>query len=203
MWREVFVFLFLLAVSSAAIAQDAVHHCVSASGSPVFTDQPCSSLQSTPATTAGAASTSPSPLPSTCPQSAQVLKQRVGDAFEKRDANALAALMQWRGFDQHEGVTDVRRLMTLVRHPLVSIEISNAPSADHWPWEGAPLSGAGRGAEQTLAIQTGMSETGVGARTVFDILDDSGCMWLAPRGTSEQVHTGGTMSRWLPGPDDS
>ncbi len=178
MWRGVFLFLLLMTTSSTALAQNTIHHCVSASGAPVFTDQPCANLDATPAATTDDTHAAPSPLPLTCAQTVKALQQRVVDAFERHDANALAALMQWRGIHQRQGVADVTRLMTLVHQPLASIATQTDDPPDQWPWSDAPVPATSPA--RVLIVQTGMSDTGMGGRTIFDIIDDSGCMWLAP-----------------------
>lgn len=174
MWRMI-PLLLLLALAPGAHAQDVIRHCVSPGGTPVFTDQPCAQVHAIPAAPDG---TPAAPLP-TCPQTADALKSRVANAFLARDANALAGLMQWRGYGQGEGVADVRRLMQLVRQPLVSLQVV----ADGIPGEASRAAGspASSGAQpDVLVVRTAADATAPGERRDFALVGDSGCLWLAP-----------------------
>lgn len=119
--------LMLLAVSSACAAQTVIHHCISADGTPLFTDQPCDSLDATPvAKTTIPDTASRSPLaphaptgPKHCPLDIPTLKARVAAAFKTRDANALAGLMLWRGYHDRGATHTVKQLAQLMQWPFL------------------------------------------------------------------------------------
>lgn len=169
MWRP-FLFLLLLAAAPSVFAQTVIRHCVSSSGTPVFTDQPCAQMHALPAAPSAGA-TQPLQM---CPRSADDLKERVAAAFRAHNANALAGLMQWRGYGQVEGVDDVRRLQRLVDQPLLGLDVQDDPM----PPAPAVSAGPAPPAPRTLVVNTG--EAPDGRSNDFPLVDDGGCLWLAP-----------------------
>ena len=162
--------LTLCTLATTAQAQDTINHCVDARGNPVFTDQPCSSLQATPvqAPPPGAsASVAPPavnmPLQS-CASTATELRQRVIDAFAARDPNRLAGLMLWHGYGSHSAVDDLRTLAQLVRQPLLEIHFDNEPA------EGSTAPSPPANA---LDVRTDS-----GNDVSFAITRQAGCLWL-------------------------
>jgi hypothetical protein len=160
------VLLMLLALAATqARAQTPIRHCVGADGSPVFTDQPCASVQATPAPAASVAGRPAPPLhpPAlTCAANLDQLRQAAVDAFASADANQLAGLMLWSGYREHTAVADIRALAALMRRPLLGIEVP-----------------AGDGDATQLVVRTVDADGGGGTdETRFPIERHSGCLWL-------------------------
>lgn len=126
--------LCLIARAGVAPAQTTIHHCVAGDGTPVFTDQPCSSLGATSVTPAapgapGHASSGISFALIGCPADTQQLKSRISQAFAAHDANALAGLMLWHGYGRAAVHSYLRRLRALVDEPLMGIDGGSPPPA--------------------------------------------------------------------------
>ncbi|HEX7339042.1 MAG TPA: DUF4124 domain-containing protein, partial [Rhodanobacteraceae bacterium] len=117
--RKLLAFLPLIAAlmsggTASAQTQTAIHHCVGANGTPVFTDRSCASLDAQPAGTAEAAQPHG---PKWCPRDRHALRERIAAAFRHHDANALAGLMLWRGYDARDAMATLDRLARLVALP--------------------------------------------------------------------------------------
>lgn len=161
--RVALLMLFALAMAPVR-AQTPIRHCVGADGSPVFTDQPCASVQATPApATSVAAPASAVTQPAvTCAADLDDLRQAVVDAFASGDANRLAGLMLWAGYRQHAAVADIRALAALMRRPLLGIDVP-----------------AGDDASPQLVVRTvGGDGDGGTDETRFPIARHAGCLWL-------------------------
>lgn len=180
------VFLFVLAGMAPAAAQTVIHRCVGANGNPIFADQPCATLDATPVTRSPAAPPAAGPpAPMTlCASNASELKRVVIEAFAKRDANRLAAVMLWGGYGTHAAVADIRALHDIMHQPLLSVrtEPAGAGGGD-LP---APPSSSAPGRESipaTLIVDTGAGEDPDGVRALrFDVLERAGCLWLRSAG---------------------
>jgi hypothetical protein len=158
--------LLLLSLAAfCARAQTPIHRCIGADGQPVFTDQPCASLQATPAASASIAPPSLRPPAVTCAADADALRQAVIDAFADGDANRLAGLMLWAGYRKRAAVADIRALAALMQRPLLGIEL--AGTADD-PAAGTPA----------LVVRTVATDGSGGEETRFAIETHSGCLWL-------------------------
>jgi hypothetical protein len=157
--------LLLLSLAAfGARAQTPIHRCIGTDGQPVFTDQPCASLQATPAPP------SLHPPAVTCAADADALRQAAIDAFADGDANRLAGLMLWAGYGQHAAVADIRALAALMRRPLLGIEL--AGPADDPTAADAPA----------LVVRTVATDGSGGSNeTRFAIEPHSGCLWLRPK----------------------
>lgn len=161
--------LLLVAAVLPVHAQAPIYHCIAADGHPVFTDQPCASLQATPAPASTAIGDAPSlrPPATTCAADLETLRAAVIDAFAHGDANRLAGLMLWPGYGEHTAVDDIRALAALMRRPLVGIDL--------------PYDESG-GAAAELVVRTvpeeGSDEDG---ETRFAIEPRAGCLWLRQR----------------------
>ncbi|BFI94802.1 MAG: hypothetical protein RSP_03120 [Rhodanobacter sp.] len=164
----VLLLLTLCVLAATARAQDAIHHCVDAHGNPVFTDQPCASLQATPvqAPPSAASATAPgAPVPlQHCAATAAELRKRVIGAFAARDPNRLAGLMLWRGYGGSSTVGDLRALAQLVRQPLLEIHFDNAPD--------------GAAATPSVPMETLQLRTDGGDQANFAVVQQAGCLWL-------------------------
>jgi hypothetical protein len=184
------MFLSLMLGAPALQAQTAIHRCVAANGTPVFTDQPCSSLDATQAaTTATGATRSAAPADGICPATPAALKARVANAFNAGDANALAGLMLWQGYGRGAAMADMRRLQSLVREPLLGFgeaadadDDADAPPA--WPPfadNADARSDSGDEDANTLTLRFGgVGDAGSGREARFGIVPRAGCLWLQP-----------------------
>ena len=187
--------LLLLARVAPALAQTDIHHCIGANGGAVFTDQPCSALNATPVSpAAAAASTSPltaplmtAPLPVLCAASADELRQSVIDAFAGRDTIRLGGLILWDGYGRGAALTDMRSLMTLMKQPLLEVEIpqhratSTPPDDDPFadPFADPTSAPPTPPPMDQLVLHTASHGSGDAASTWrFDIVRQAGCLWL-------------------------
>lgn len=170
--------LLLLSAAPACLAQSAVHHCVSAHGTPVFTDQPCDSVQSQrvgarPARTGHA-----------CPATREALRQRVADAFARHDANALAGLMLWQGYADIDAVREVARLKRLMRRPL--LDVADTDLADtSTTGSTSPPAVSGPSVPQPrvtgeLWVRLSGVPDGDDSPLRFTVEARAGCLWLRP-----------------------
>lgn len=146
--------ILLLALSHAPAARAAgpqtggIHHCVDASGHPVFTDRRCADMQAVPApttpspsssapmvvsTSGGAPSVPLAPLPVLCASSREQLRQQLVDSFAARDANRLAGLMLWRGYGKRGVVSSIESLARLMKRPLLDVAIGDGQDAGSPP----------------------------------------------------------------------
>lgn len=192
-----YVLFTLLALGAPALqAQTAIHRCVAANGTPVFTDQPCNSLGATRAATAAGGSTQAAAPDGICPATPAMLKARVADAFNAGDANALAGLMLWQGYGRGAAMADMRRLQSLVREPLVGFgDTTDAgddtdalppwpPFADNVGTDAGSGHDSGAGNDDgadTLTVRLGGATNDGSAREArFSIVPHAGCLWLQP-----------------------
>lgn len=178
--------LMLLAVPAAA--QTAIHRCIGANGSPVFTDQPCAALNATPVNPPTRAVDDAGMVapPTLCAADRQALRQAVIDAFAERDANRLAGLMLWSGYGHAAAVADIRSLAALMRQPLLDIDPGSDPTparpasadtlddpfATHTPPAPPPAS------HQLVLHTAGNDGSGTPHERRFDIVRRAGCLWL-------------------------
>jgi hypothetical protein len=168
--------LLLLSLAFAAHAQADVHRCIGADGQPVFTDQPCSTMQATPMPRRSLGN-SHLVVRGICPTTAADLQQRIGTAFLSHNANRLASLMQWRGYDQSSALAVMRQLDELVNAPLQGID----EGFDEFSTPPAPASSIDtQSIVPTLTLRLGASADAPARRITFQILDRAGCLWLLP-----------------------
>ena len=180
------LWLLLLAAAVPVQAQNPIHHCIGAHGNPVFTDQPCASLDATPVGAAPPSARDDSappdaPPPLLCAATTAQLRQSVIDAFAQRDANRMAGLMLWDGYGHGAAVADIRSLALLMRRPLLDLQPSGGATTDPPP-AGAASSGAAPDAAATgaqLRLQlAGTDASGSPHELRFDIVRRAGCLWL-------------------------
>jgi hypothetical protein len=178
------LWIVLLAWAAPAAAQNPIHRCIGANGSPVFTDQPCSAMQ---ATSVNATAHSPDstalagPPPITCAADVAELRKSVIDAFANHDANRLAGLMLWGGYGRGAAVADIRSLAATMRHPLLDLGPADEPApatsqAD--PFAPAASSTVPAPARQLVLHVGGSDSDGAPHELHFDIVRRSGCLWL-------------------------
>jgi len=175
--------LLFAALPAAASAQTAIHHCIGRSGNPVFTDQPCATMQASPVraspTPEGAPPAAP---PMLCAASRDDLRQGVVEAFAQQDANRLAGLMLWKGYGHGAAVADVQALANLVRQPLLGIDFPGGPAPAHsagLPYYPATVEPASAAPSSPMLVLDVADRMGTGARQWhFDLVHRAGCLWL-------------------------
>lgn len=154
-----------VAVLRPAAAQESgqrVHRCVGAHGEIVFSGLPC-------ATETAAAAQSPvedTSASAACPASPTELRRRIGAALARKDANALAGLIRWRGIGGGEAGSRLGELRQLAQRPLLAIEADGGA-----PDPSAPAADA-------LRVRTGSNEQDGVREHRFGVLLESGCYWL-------------------------
>ena len=177
-----FLLLASIALATSGTPHAAtVHRCVGEHGEIAFSGTRCASgrelgstdIESsspTPATRRAAteprASTSP-----TCPASPDALRDRITEAFARRDANTLAGLMRWDGISGGAANARMRELVEYTGQPLMAIELGGAAIeaslGDEPPLPAATL----------LTVRTGGLASGANERE-FRISASDGCYWL-------------------------
>ncbi|MDQ6647047.1 MAG: DUF4124 domain-containing protein [Pseudomonadota bacterium] len=189
--------LFLFILAAPARAQTEIHHCIGANGGAVFTDQPCATLQATPVVD-GAPKTSTTPLstppPTLCAASPEALRQSVIDAFAARNANRMAGLMLWNGYNSSAVIADIRSLNHLMKQSLLDVDIPDgdatledaaaAPDpadAGADPFASSPpaASSPARSDGDELVLHTaGNDGSGIPHERRFGVVHRAGCLWL-------------------------
>lgn len=148
-----------------AIAQESgqrVHRCIGTRGEIVFSGLPCAAEAATAAEIA-AGETSASIA---CPSSPAELRERIGAAITRKDANALAGLIRWRGIGGGEAGSRLGELRQLVQRPLLAIETDGGAPDPSTP------------AAEALRVRTGSNEQDGVREHRFGVQLESGCYWL-------------------------
>lgn len=186
--------LTLIARSGPAAAQTTIHHCLGANGDPVFTDQPCASLDATPVRPVDARPQTGSPerpSPILCPANRQALRQGVITAFADHDANRLAGLMLWNSVGRAAAVADVRSLARLMQQPLLGfgpatdqgVASASSPLQDGTADPASPALAGNSPATQVppagqLIVRTAGHDDEGTAAIYFNVVQQAGCLWL-------------------------
>jgi hypothetical protein len=175
MLRLLLAVLMFAGFAGPALAQNPVHRCVGSDGSPVFTDQPCASMDATPTVAPAVASTAApgataSSVPILCATSVAALRRAVAEAFASRDANRLSGLVLWNGYAQHTAVVDIQSLSNLLRQTLLDFGTSGD----------TPEGGEPAASHDLLVRTTSGSASGTPLETRFGIVRQAGCLWLQP-----------------------
>jgi hypothetical protein len=182
------VLFAVFCVMHPAYAQ--VHRCLGASGEPVFTDQPCGTQEPSIGVADSADGAAPADEVVTgnangvqgagtnaaCPRSPQALRERIALAFNGDDPNALAGLIDWRGYDRHGANARMREFGRWVKQPLIGVQFNGPPDpsgalpddADYAapdPW-GVTVLTQPRGEDFTRSRNFGVMQRG-------------GCWWLS------------------------
>jgi hypothetical protein len=170
-------FLLLYLAVPACMAQSAIHHCVSADGTPVFTDQPCGSIASLKlgAIVPG--------MRHSCTATRGALRRRVAAAFHDRDPNALAGLMLWQDYGDSEALREVAQLQKAMQRPLLGVVDANGPPPSaSAPAPPPPSSSVTTPPPDlgTLVVQLGGVQPDPGTTLRFAIEARAGCLWLHP-----------------------
>lgn len=181
---RILIGLCLLSPCTGVAAQAVIHRCVSANGTPTFTDRACSDLQATPtqpvpiAPGSGPPAPSSAPPPILCAANLAQLRQAVIDAFAIGDANRLAGLMLWNDEGHGAAVADIRALHALMQHPLVDVG-PDSPNDSALAGSGTAASVPATGDSSELLVRTAATDgSGVPHETRFPVVRQSGCLWL-------------------------
>lgn len=168
---------FALAFLARPACGTGIHRCVAADGTPVFTDQPCSSLDDMPASSGTRGPWHVGSTPRFCPADRKALERRVVAAFRQHDPNALAGLMLWRGYAASMADDILRRLSHLVRQPLLGFvgEPAAAASIGPDPPSWTPVSPSPLPPPLVLELGDPMQ-----ASMSFAVVRRDGCLWLQP-----------------------
>lgn len=155
----------LLAIAVPALGQTAIHRCVGTDGRPAFTDQPCATIGATPVLPPTATTTRPgleaADAVSTgllCAKSLADLRGGIAQGFALKSANRIGGLVLWNASGQ-SAVEGIHGIEALVRQPLVSMEGDET-----------------NGIDVATSVPGGLATR----RTHFDVVRDSGCLWLRP-----------------------
>lgn len=169
----------LSAGHAALPAQTAIHHCMGADGTPVYTDQPCANLDATPVDPVSQTATQSTRLrmPHFCTADRDTLKSRVAEAFRRQDPNALAGLMLWHGYGRHGVTHTLRDLSHLIRRPFLGF--AGTPETDTAMTGLPPLIPEDESREDPHALTLKLGGSGE-PRRVLDIIHRAGCLWLRP-----------------------
>lgn len=187
-------YLLPYCLSGQVMAQTTINHCIGANGGAVFSDQTCAALQATPVgpgmptTTASTAGHSKAHLPTQCAASVGSLRQSVIKAFARHDANRLAGLILWEGYNQGSATGELRSLNQLMKESLLDIKIPGTSATNQGPTAAQSLGGimldpfataatpaTGSDGNQ-LVLQTAGNDGSQEWR--FDLVRRAGCLWL-------------------------
>lgn len=165
MKRALVLLLFLIALPAAA--QTTIHRCVGTDGRPVFTDRQCTSIGATsimpPSPAAASSAGGPVTGPSTgllCAKDVAGLREGIAQAFASQDANRIGGLILWNGYGSGGAVENIRNMEALVHQPLLAVEGNEAGGLD--------------------AVTSGPGHDAATRRAHFNVVRDSGCLWLRP-----------------------
>ena len=174
------LFSFALAASGTLCATT-VHRCIGEHGEIAFSETRCASgreLGSTsieaPAPMRSTAPGTPAPRASigpTCPATPDALRDRIAEAFARRDANTLAGVMRWDGVSGGAANARMRELVAFTGQPLTGIDLGGeAIEASRGDAPSPPPA-------TLLTVRTGGLASGESERE-FRVTASDGCYWL-------------------------
>jgi hypothetical protein len=174
LFRLAFAFAALSPCVAAAAGQN-VHRCIGEHGEISFSGTPCGGATIPVAGSAPATQLSPGEHPiaaSTCPASADALRDVIAQAFARRDANTIAGVMRWDGVGGASARARMHELADLTGRPLLGIDIDNAADGnDNSPESPRPQA-------TSLTVHIGSLEGGASEHE-FRLTPSGGCLWLA------------------------
>lgn len=150
----------------------------------MFTDQPCSALQATPITgkTLQPLAARSAPPPVMCARDKDALRQSVIEAFASGDANRLAGLMLWDGYGSAAVISRIRSLTTLMKQPLLDVEISDGLPAGRTVSTDdlfADMIAPTAVSDENMLVLDVTGGDGSHVSTLrFSIVRQAGCLWL-------------------------
>jgi hypothetical protein len=174
-------------------SQTDIHRCIDTSGRALFTDQTCASMQAksvhpapkpsdevTHVTTLAATPAEPPPI--LCAATFSELRQSVIDAFANRNANRIAGLMLWNGYDSATAVATIRALNALMQQPLLDAgppDDTNAQPSDNGdsPTGDMPATDAAGSGQLVLHVASN-DGSGNPRELRYGVVRRYGCLWL-------------------------
>lgn len=169
-----------------SFAQTSVHRCIGEHGEIAFSSTRCEGTSPPARSSPEAPSTiahDGARAKTTCPASAEALRDVVADAFSRRDANTLAGVMRWDGVGSGAAGSRMRELADLTARPLLGIDIDagyGAPPRDDpdaEPDEPARFPSRRGDDDAMLVVHTGSLEGGASEHE-FRLTPEGGCYWL-------------------------
>jgi hypothetical protein len=172
-----------IAISTAGVSRaTTVHRCIGEHGEIAFSETRCAGgreiagssdgepTSRAPAAARGAAEPRSTTSPM-CPASPDALRDRIAEAFARRDANTLAGVLRWDGISGGAANSRMRDLADLTGRPLIGIDLGgDAIEAD--------VGDAPPPAPTTLVtVRTGGLGGGASERE-FRMTASGGCYWL-------------------------
>ena len=157
--KRAILFLLLLA-PLPVLAQNVIHRCVGADGSPLYSDQPCAAVGATSIAPPSTSTTAVPGAPTTgmlCAKDLAELREGLARAFATHDANRVGALVLWNGYGSNGAVDSIQRLGALVKQPLLSLQ-----------------------GDESAGLEVVTGRTGQAQKAHFGVTRESGCLWLRP-----------------------
>jgi hypothetical protein len=172
----------------AADAQTAVYRCIGEHGEISFSSTRCAGASATTPPNSDAPSTiapEGSRAKSTCPASAEALRDVVAEAFSRRDANTLAGVMRWDGVGSGAATSRMRELADLTARPLLGIDLDAGydarprgdPRDDPYFQPDEPAAPRRNTDDAMLVVHTGSLDGGASEHE-FRLTPAGGCYWL-------------------------
>lgn len=177
--------LFVLSIAILAtgtLHATTVHRCIGEHGEIAFSETRCASgrevasndveppLTTTTTTPRNGTERLPMTDPA-CPASPDALRDRIAEAFARRDANTLAGVLRWDGISGGAANARMRELAELTLRPLIGIELGGEAIE-------ASLGDAPAPAPAMLVtVRTGGLASGASERE-FRMSASGGCYWL-------------------------
>lgn len=180
--------LILLALALAwplhAQAKGEIHRCEGAGGISIFTDQKCEDMGAVPRADAVGIGATGSPNSarlrvSSCPRTTQDLLYGIENAIAAGDVNQLAAFYHWPGTSASGSTGILKRLDTLVGHPLLSIDLIAPPPARDADGYEILVGGPEREAYGIQIVEYKSDREQTAIRTTFSLRRNIGCWWVA------------------------
>jgi len=176
--------LILLALALAAcgtLRAATVHRCIGEHGEIAFSGMRCASGRELGSTDVDSPATTPKPaargapasaasMSPTCPATPDALRDRIAEAFSRRDANTLAGVMRWDGVSGGAANARMRELVDLIERPLMGIDLGGETIEASLGDEPPP-------AATLLTVRTGGLASGESERE-FRVTPSDGCYWL-------------------------
>jgi hypothetical protein len=172
-------FLIFLAACGTLHAAT-VHRCIGQHGEIAFSGTRCADgreLGSTDAESAAPSTSTPRSAPEprastspTCPATPDALRDRIAEAFARRDANTLSGVMRWDGVSGGAANARMRELVELTERPLMGIELGGEAIEASLGDEPPP-------AATLLTVRTGGLAGGESERE-FRVTQSGGCYWI-------------------------
>lgn len=180
--RVTIIALLVVALGEASAAVR-LFRCVSAAGTPIFSDRPCHMLEASPATSSSTSKPrapaepepppEPDPIPGLCPApNAEHLQRALERAFARRRVNELAALYHWVGSTRASSIAVMDRLAELLRHPLAEVAFDPPFAEREWSEDESRLP------DLRLELRRSRSEEET-FPVWFRLRRHAGCLWLS------------------------